>query len=185
MRFTTKMFLVSAVLGLVAVGCDKQDSGTKATPSATAPATTSAAAPATTSAAASTAPAASSAAPATSDSAAPGNVHLTVESAKAASGKVDGGQRKVKANAMKMRRKCIDPELKKDAGSVDGSVVITLELNTEGKTTKASHKTDGKFPEDAAKCMEKVLSELEFDTENTKAKFEVKIAAGPNVKPDK
>ncbi len=185
MTLTTKVLLISAALGVAAVGCDKSDSGAKPTPSA-APATTSAA-PATTSApaASSVAPAASSAAPATSDSAAAGDVHLTIESAKATSGKVDGGLRRVKANAMKLRRKCVDPELKKEPGSVDGTLITTLELNNEGKTTKASHKIEGKFPDAAAKCVEKFLSELEFDTDNGKAKFEIKIAAGPNVKPDK
>jgi hypothetical protein len=174
---------VSALLGLALVAaCDKKSEGETPTPATTA--TTSAAPAVSTTPAASatvsaTAAAASASASASADAAA-GDVKLHLDKIKVSSGKIDGVDRHMKSQNNAIKRKCIDPAVKKDPASIDGELKDVVELDGDGKVTKQTTTVTGKVPDDVVACVKKVVEKVEFDTDNGKAKAEMNYKIGPH-----
>ena len=187
MRMQSLSVLAGGLLGLcLAVGCEKKEEHA-ATPSASASAhaTTTAAGMHSAAASAKAAEVAvASAAPSASASAAPGEVHQHVASVKQVSGKVDvaAAERRVKSKSGAIRTKCVKPAIDKKE-EIDGSLKLVMETGTDGKVTKSTPTVTGKIPDDIVQCMQKYAEkELEFDTNDAKAKVEVVFDIGPNAK---
>jgi hypothetical protein len=185
MRTVKLSVLVGGLLGLclAAVGCDKKDDHAATPPAAssahtttTAPASTSAAVVAPSAAAASAAPSASASAGAA------GEIHQHIASVKTVSGKVDGGERRIKSKSTAIRNKCVKPAADKKA-EIDGSLKLVIETGADGKVTKTTPTVTGKIPDDVVSCIQKyVEKEFEFDTNDAKAKLEAVFEIGPNAK---
>ena len=185
MRTANLSILVGGVLGLclAVVGCDKKDE-TSATPPASSSAHPTVTAPASTTAAvaATSAPAASAAPSASASAGAAGDVHQHIASVKTVSGKVDGGERRIKSKSTAIRNKCVKPAVDKKA-EIDGSLKLVVETGADGKVTKTTPTVTGKIPDDVVSCIQKYFEkEFEFDTNDAKAKLETVIEIGPNAK---
>jgi hypothetical protein len=127
-----------------------------------------------------------SAAPSASASAEPeaepvtGAVHIHLESVKVLSGKNDSAERAMKLSMLQLRNKCVAPALK-TTPSFEGTLKMTLEVDADGKITKASPKvTTGKIPDGVQECFTKFFQE-KVQLPAGKAKVEGTILLGPKV----
>ncbi|HEY4122567.1 MAG TPA: hypothetical protein VGM56_32105 [Byssovorax sp.] len=180
-------FAALALLALSACGgsSDKTAPTASATASAPPPPSATASAAPSASAAASAAPSASADADA-ADDAKPGAVHIHLSGAKVLTGKVDGAEKLLKTDMMKLRTACIAPAVKRAEKGLDGTMKVTLEVEKDGKVGKATSKvTTGKVPEDVEKCTREFYEKkVTFETK-AKAKIEATIEVGPKVATDK